>query len=170
MTLATVIVPAHDAETARPDRGMSVPAHPKHGRVAPGGQTRPRTSKVATARRPKLGPVECRRVTPAAMPTVAPMRLTRRGVVATWLVGLLTLGVIAFGLIQGAAPVAPARAGTTVVTVLPGESLWTLAQQVNPAVDPRVTVNAVRSMNGLGATSIVEPGAELMVPVYARGG
>jgi hypothetical protein len=98
------------------------------------------------------------------------VRLTRRGVVASWVVGVLTLGVIAFGLVQGASPVAPARAGTTVVTVMPGESLWSVAEQVNPAVDPRVTIGAVRDLNGLGGTSVVESGTQLMVPVFARGG
>lgn len=190
MAIATVLAPARDVEgTTQADRGASVSARNQYrpqqagmglavpapgveaGRVEPGRPTRRRaTTKRASTPRPRLGPIECRRVAPAVATAVAPVRLTRRGVVASWVVGVLALGVIAFGLVQGASPVEPARAGTTVVTVMPGESLWTVAEQVNPAVDPRVTIGAVRDLNGLGGTSVVESGTQLMVPVFARGG
>ena len=190
MAIATVLAPARDTEgTTQADHGASVSGRNQYrppqagmglsvpapgvedGRVEAGRPTRRRaTTKRASTRRPRLGPIECRRVAPAAATAVAPVRLTRRGVVASWVVGVLALGVIAFGLVQGASPVAPARAGTTVVTVMPGESLWTVAEQVNPAVDPRVTIGAVRDLNDLGGTSVVESGTQLMVPVFARGG
>lgn len=191
MALATVLAPARNEEAAtQPDRGTSLRRRTQYwpqekgvgsgvrapvdgnGRDVPHPPVRTRAvATSASTRRPKLGPVECRRETPAARPTVSvePLRLTRRGVIASWLVGCLTLGVIAFGLVQGASPAAPARAGTTVVTVMPGESLWTVAQQVNPAVDPRVTVDAVQDLNGLESAS-VKSGTQLMVPVFARGG
>jgi Tfp pilus assembly protein FimV len=82
---------------------------------------------------------------------------------------LVTVGIIVFGLLQGSSPAVPAASETTRVTLLPGESLWTVAQQVNPRVDPRVTVDAIRDLNGLGSASIVQSGSELTVPVFAAG-
>jgi Tfp pilus assembly protein FimV len=106
---------------------------------------------------------------PVPVRAPAPVRLTRRGVFAGWVVVLVTVGIIVFGLLQGSSPAVPAASETTRVTLLPGESLWTVAQQVNPRVDPRVTVDAIRDLNGLGSASIVQSGSELTVPVFAAG-
>jgi LysM repeat protein len=82
------------------------------------------------------------------------------------LVAALSIVGIAFGLAHGMQTSAPDVLGTQAVTVHSGESLWALAQQVNPGVDPRVTIAAIRDANGLGSASIVQPGTTLAVPVF----
>ncbi len=134
---------------------------PTREKAAPPRQ-RPR--RAAQPRRVKLGPVGVGHHVPVEP---APARLTRRGVLACWLAGFVAVGVIAFGLTQAFQPVAPAVVGAQTVTVLPGQSLWSVATQVNPNVDPRVSIGAIRQANGLGSTSIIQPGSELSVPVYA---
>lgn len=128
---------------------------------------RQRARRAAQPRRVRLGPAG---VGPHVPVDPAPARLTRRGVVACWLAGLVAVGLIAFGLTQAFQPVAPAVVGAKTVTVLPGQSLWSVATQVNPDVDPRVSIGAIRQANGLGSTSIVQPGSQLSVPVYAAQG
>jgi len=151
MALATAVAPA-PAPAAMP---IAEPA-PAVGRPHP----RPRSTRPS---RPKVGPVG-RSHHPAS--AVTPARLTRRGVALCWTLAVLVTVGIAFGLLHGMQPSTPRVVGTQSVTVHSGESLWALAQQVNPAIDARVTVAAIRDANGLGPVSIVQPGTTLAVPVY----
>ena len=59
------------------------------------------------------------------------------------------------------APLGPA---TSVVVVQPGESLWQIAQQIAPALDPREVVTAIRALNGLGDSTVIA-GQSIVVPV-----
>ncbi len=88
----------------------------------------------------------------------------------TWVVGVVTLGIIGFGLVQGSAPATPEVVGTTSVTVLPGQTLWAVAGQINPQTDPRVTVDAIAELNGIEAGSALRSGSTLTVPVFAGAG
>jgi hypothetical protein len=94
---------------------------------------------------------------------VAPVRLTRRGVV------VLTLAVLAVGagLVllaklsapePGVAPPAP-----HVVTVQPGDTLWSIANRVAPGRDPRAEVAALERRNHLSSVDLL-PGQRLRVP------
>ncbi|MET3807000.1 hypothetical protein ABIB25_004020 [Nakamurella sp. UYEF19] len=53
------------------------------------------------------------------------------------------------------------------VTVAPGDSLWSIAQQSDPGADPRAVVDQIRQLNGLSGDAI-SVGAVLQVPTAAR--
>ncbi len=98
-----------------------------------------------------------------------PLRLTTRGRVVLLAATILALFavVVAFGGFTaeatGAVPGPGAGPVAAVVVVQPGESLWSIAQQVAPGSDPRETVSRIRDLNGL-ADAIVTPGQSLVVP------
>jgi hypothetical protein len=95
------------------------------------------------------------------------VRLTRRGRLLLTLV-LLVVGVAAAVLHTGGgtagagADPAPA-ASATVVTVRPGETIWSIAERVAPGRDPRDTVQAILDLNRL-QTSQVRVGTALRLP------
>ncbi len=98
-----------------------------------------------------------------------PLRLTTRGRVVLLAATILALFavVVAFGGFTaeatGAVPGPGVGPVAAVVVVQPGESLWSIAQQVAPGSDPRETVSRIRDLNGL-ADAIVTPGQSLVVP------
>ncbi|MEO6701283.1 MAG: LysM peptidoglycan-binding domain-containing protein [Jatrophihabitantaceae bacterium] len=102
-------------------------------------------------------------VAPAAS---APLRLTRRGVVAlallTVVLGALLLVVARASF--GGAPATPASGSAAAgpVTVQPGDTLWTIAQQVAPNRDPRLEVDRLRELNHLASVAL-SPGQTLKV-------
>jgi hypothetical protein len=51
-------------------------------------------------------------------------------------------------------------------TVLPGESLWILAQRIAPGNDPREVVAQIRRLNGL-IDSQLQVGQQLLLPIAA---
>ncbi|MFD5226898.1 LysM peptidoglycan-binding domain-containing protein [Microbacterium sp. NPDC058342] len=54
------------------------------------------------------------------------------------------------------------------VTVLPGDSLWSIATEVAPEVDPRDVIDDIQRLNNLRSGSI-QVGAEIAIPVqYSR--
>lgn len=122
-------------------------------------------ARRAPARRAKLGPVG---VSHRRASRAVPPRLTRRGVVACWLAALASVALAGFGLAHGLQPSAPIVATAEAITVQSGTSLWDLATRMNPTVDPRVTISAIREANGLGPNTPVQPGMTLSVPVYAH--
>jgi LysM domain-containing protein len=97
-----------------------------------------------------------------------PVRLTRRGVLAVALG--VALGVaLAGGLLlltaylsAGTPPARPASAPGTIVTVQPGDTLWSIAGQVAPGRDPRRVVEQLRQSNHLDSVSLT-PGQTLKV-------
>ena len=121
----------------------------------------------AAERRPKLGPVgtphRVRVVAPRPAP--APVHLTRRGVVASWVVAAVSIAIAAFGFVQGLQPSSPSVVGSQSVVVQPGQTLWEVAKAVNPGVDPRVTLAAIDDMQPGG--SALGPGARVSVPEFA---
>lgn len=96
--------------------------------------------------------------------TTAPARLTRRGRV---LLALAFLAVVGGGFAVGGASVgAPAEPTSyAVVTVQPGQTLWGIANQVAPGVDPRLTVERLVAVNGLADANAIVAGDELTVPL-----
>jgi hypothetical protein len=88
------------------------------------------------------------------------------------LVVVATLLVVALAWLAGTATAQAARSGTpardvyrnlTSVVVRPGESLWAIAMQAEPAADPRSVIQEIVDLNALGGTSI-QPGQHLLVP------
>lgn len=122
----------------------------------------PRPLRTAPAAPARLAPV-IRLHPPADPPVAAPLRLTRRGVVAlAVLVGLLGLGLVWLGRLSApASPAAGPAHGT--VTVQPGDTLWSIASRVAPNADPRAEVAALQQRNRLAGPDLV-PGQRLQLP------
>lgn len=143
-------------ERCAPSSGRRNGARRGAGRVA-----RPSARLITSARRPaQLAPVGggAERLQPR------PLRLTRRGIVAIALavavVGGLLLLVAHLSAGSAAAPTAiPPGA---VVTVQPGDTLWSIAGQVAPHRDPRAVVEQIRESNHLTSVSLI-PGQTLKV-------
>lgn len=119
-----------------------------------------------------VGPRPAVRPTGAARPVDpvgragAPMRLTERG---RMLVAAVFLAVAGFGLVAtvGAAVgswLSESSVRTEVVTVQPGQSIWSIARQADPAANPVDTVARIAQWNGLHSTRDVAPGVHLVVP------
>ncbi|UFU15183.1 LysM peptidoglycan-binding domain-containing protein [Curtobacterium sp. C1] len=98
------------------------------------------------------------------------LRLTRRGrVVLTTLAALpVAVGILLAVINGGQASAGDAsRAGAPVhfetVTVQPGETLWSLAEQTAPDADPRDFVQDVVSLNALDGSTL-QAGEQIAIP------
>ncbi len=114
---------------------------------------------------------------PAAGPSAARsrtrVRLTRRGrIVVAGLITASMVLVVALAWLAGTARADAAGSGVPAravyhslrsVTVLPGESLWSIATQYEPASDPRGVIQEIIDLNALSGTS-VQPGEHLWLP------
>lgn len=104
-----------------------------------------------------------------AAPVATRLRLTARGRrVLAWLVALPIIAALAMGVLSGGAALASrdqsAAPGTfETVTVLAGESLWSIAQEVAPTADPRDVVDDIIRLNALSGSS-VSAGQRLSIP------
>jgi LysM domain len=168
MSTMTTGEPGRRAGTA--PRGLTV-APPQRAAAAerprvPAPVPKPGTAEGARAgRRAPLPPARSR--------TRPRSRLTRRGrIVVSALVLALMLLVAALAWIAGATkaeaagsgpPSAAVYRGLAAVVVRPGQSLWTIAAQAEPAADPRGVIQEIIDLNALGGTAI-QPGQHLWVP------
>lgn len=96
------------------------------------------------------------------------LRLTRRGQrVLAAVVAVPAAVALSAALLAGGTAIAgrdiPAAASFETVKAMPGDSLWTIAQQVAPAEDPRDVVGAFLRLNALSSVEL-EAGQELAVP------
>lgn len=92
------------------------------------------------------------------------LTLTRRG--RLFLSTVLAAGVIAAGLLvasPGAQAGAEANDTAPVYTVLAGETLWSIAQEIAPRQDPRVTIDQLMRTNNLRSAAITA-GDVLLLP------
>jgi LysM domain len=149
-------VPAAPAEllpvpAARPEL-LPVPAtrpEPPHG-LAP---------------RPRLAPDQAARNQAARVP----LRLTRRGRVVVAVAAALLLAVLSLVIAASAqatshpAPSGTAQRSLVQVTVRPGQSLWSVAENADPNADTRVVVQQIIELNGLTG-NLVFAGQRLWVP------
>jgi LysM repeat protein len=134
------------------------PGGTRHGA---GPRRRPAACAVAPAQ-PAPIPVEVG--IGAARFETHPVRLTRRGVIAVAL-GVACLGALLLltAYLSASQPATgPAMAPGTVVTVQPGDTLWSIAGQVAPGRDPRRVVEQLRQSNHLDPVSLT-PGQTLKV-------
>ena len=100
-------------------------------------------------------------------------RLTRRGrIVVAVLIMAGAVLVAALAWLAGTARAEAAGSGSPSsavyhslhsVVVQPGESLWTIATQADPAGDPRSVMQEIIDINALSGTS-VQPGQRLWLP------
>jgi hypothetical protein len=100
----------------------------------------------------------------------APLRLTRRGRIvlvaaAALLVTLLSL--LATGAAASAtshtAPSRGADRNLAQVLVLPGQSLWSVAETADPNADPQQVMQQIIDLNGLSG-DVIQAGQQLWVP------
>ncbi|MEV7621375.1 LysM peptidoglycan-binding domain-containing protein [Microbacterium sp. NPDC089321] len=96
------------------------------------------------------------------------LRLTARG--RRLLVALAAapvLGAIAFSLLAGGSAVASGESAEPVafetVTVLPGDTLWSIAADAAPGVDPREVIDDIKSLNNL-SSGMIQVGASIAIP------
>lgn len=91
---------------------------------------------------------------PSERSVAAPLRLTRRGVLAV----ATALAALAVGLVAVAWLCAPARpAGPPapgVVTVQSGDTLWSIATRVAPQRDPRAEIADLQRVNHLSGAEL----------------
>ncbi|MFG2244337.1 LysM peptidoglycan-binding domain-containing protein [Spirillospora sp. NPDC048823] len=99
-----------------------------------------------------------------------PIRLTRRGravlvlfaaavtLVILWLT--VGTGALAGGRESHRGPTAAAET----VVVEPGDTLWGIASDADRGTDPRVVVQRIIDLNGLGGDPTVRPGQEIRLP------
>jgi hypothetical protein len=103
--------------------------------------------------------------TPAPQ-TRVPVRLTRRGRFVAFL-GAVLLAASAGLLFRPAASEAGADRRPPVeyeyVVVEPGQTLWQIAEQLAPDVDPRVTIMRIQDINGLPSAGVLA-GQRIAVP------
>jgi len=150
---------------ARP--GVARPGVARPGAVRP-DVARPQAARPDVARRGMAGPE-----TAQARVVRTRVRLTRRGRIVV--AALITAGVVlvaALAWLAGTARAEAAGSGSPSsavyhslrsVVVQPGESLWTIATQADPAGDPRSVVQEIIDINALHGTS-VQPGQRLWLP------
>jgi len=105
----------------------------------------------------------------SALTPATRLRLTTRGRrVVAFLAALPAIAALGIAIVSGGAALASAdRDAQTsefaTVTVLPGDSLWSIAQEVAPAADPRDVVDAIARLNALGSAQL-DAGQELAIP------
>ena len=100
---------------------------------------------------------------PSAQPR---LRLTKRGrVVFTSLAAVPVVAGVMLLALNGGGATATSSSGAELeeVTVQAGQSLWSLAEDIAPDVDPRDVVSDILSVNQLDSGS-VQAGQRLMLP------
>ncbi|MEA9985305.1 MULTISPECIES: LysM peptidoglycan-binding domain-containing protein [Subtercola] len=100
-------------------------------------------------------------------PTIR-LRLTRRGrrVVGFLAAVPLVAGLAAFAVFGASSAIATADAGSadfSYITVQSGQSLWSIAQSIDPKADPRDVIADIVNLNQLHSSS-VQPGQRLALP------
>ncbi|GAA2904009.1 hypothetical protein GCM10010455_30250 [Microbacterium esteraromaticum] len=96
------------------------------------------------------------------------LRLTARGRrLLAALAAAPVLGAIAFSLLAGGSAVASGESAEPVafetVTVLPGDTLWSIAADAAPGVDPREVIDDIKSLNNL-SSGMIQVGASIAIP------
>ncbi len=113
--------------------------------------------------------------TAPVLPTGATrLRLTTRGRrVLLALAALPLAGGIAFAALSGgdalASNEAPAASATfETVTVMPGDTLWSIAAEIAPTADPREVIGEITRLNMLQG-GVLQIGQELSIPTAYAG-
>lgn len=103
------------------------------------------------------------------------LRLTTRGrrvlaaLAATPAVAALGIAVISGGGALASSEAGAPAGGYETVTVMSGESLWSIAQDIAPQADPRDVVDEIVRLNALGAGQ-VDAGQTLSIPAQYSDG
>lgn len=103
------------------------------------------------------------------------LRLTTRGRrVITFLASVPAVVALSIAILSGGGALASgegsAPAGTfETVTVLPGETLWSIAQSIAPEADPRDVVDAIMRLNALPSGRL-DAGQKISLPLEYNAG
>lgn len=108
----------------------------------------------------------------AAAPAIR-VRMTARGRRALAL--LVAAPLLAASALAGAGVLGDAVSGAVAssstrtadferITVVPGQSLWEIAQAIAPEADPRDVVAEIEMLNGIAGA--IQPGAQLAIPAH----
>lgn len=111
----------------------------------------------------------------ASRPAASHLTLTRRGrfvfiglPVLLSAAAILAAVLILFSNGTAHAEAEPVSQVTEQVVVAEGDTLWSIADRVDPAPDHRDTVTIIAELNDLGAGPLT-PGQRLVVPVISEG-
>lgn len=110
---------------------------------------------------------ELLRAVPASIRRLGTVRGFLKGLPLLTLAALIVLGAISFFGPAASASVENASVTRTVVVVKHGETLWDIAQAVDPQGDTRDTVVRIMELNSLTSTS-VDAGQRLEIPQTQR--
>lgn len=160
---------------AQPTRTETVRAHTVRAQAPRGQAVRAQVVRIqpAHAQEPRaqaLGSPALGSLAPRVNAAPAPLRLTRRGRIvlvaaAALLVTLLSL--LATGATASAtsrtAPSRGADRNLAQVLVLPGQSLWSVAETAEPNADPQQVMQQIIDLNGLSG-DVIQAGQQLWVP------
>jgi LysM repeat protein len=96
------------------------------------------------------------------------LRLTVRGRRLLAALAALPLAVgIGFAAISGGSALASGESAATAafdtVTVMPGDTLWAIAEDVAPTADPRTVISEIQKLNALSSGSL-QVGQQLSIP------
>jgi nucleoid-associated protein YgaU len=100
----------------------------------------------------------------SSAPDLRGSRLTARGKAVVALIWLVLAAVAAVPITQWDSASSNRPMATTTVVVEPGATLWELARSLDANADPRLLVDAIVELNGLGSGANIHPGDVLVVP------
>ena len=101
-------------------------------------------------------------VPPLRFAPVTPETYRRRRLAVLAVVAGMVLGLASFGRQADATPTAEARAADAIIVIVqPGDTLWAIAESLDPGADPRSLVDALSDLAG---SSSLQPGQQLVIP------
>lgn len=160
---AQVAQPTHAPAVSTPATSVQAPVRS----VASGAQTASdaQTPSVKSVLLAKGG--EFLRAVPTSIRRLGTVRGFLKGLPLLTLAALIVLGAISFFGPAASASVENTSATRTIVVVKHGETLWDIAQAVDPQGDTRDTVVRIMELNSLTSTS-VDAGQRLEIPQTQR--
>jgi len=163
-------------ETTRhqPSRALTAGIQPSraqaaHAQALRGQPVRTQTVRTQTVRTQAVRTQAVRAPAPRGQAAPAPLRLTRRGrvvVAAAAALLVILLSLLATGSAWATSHSSPPRGadrGVAQVVVLPGQSLWSVAETADPNADPQAVMQQIIELNGL-TSDVIQAGEELWVP------
>ena len=93
------------------------------------------------------------------------LRMTKRGrgVLLTALASPLVIAALVLGINAGGATATSSSTPLAKVTVVSGDTLWSVAREIAPNADPRDVIADIMSVNRMSSAEI-QPGEQLAIP------
>lgn len=101
------------------------------------------------------------------------LKITRRGKIARGIAiatGLVGVGLSATGVVAGAGAIheannQPVQLSGEEIVVLPGDTLWNIAEAIDPNADPRDVIGLLERANPDLDPGSIQPGDVIQIPV-----